>query len=1387
MDCNSKLNDKSDMRLLSIVLIIALLTVFAGCIGMKKDQIPPEMSYYFNYDDDGRLSGYVDAEGNSVRHTYDDNGQIIETSYKDKQIHYKYDALGDLVAVKDGEGFTDFQYDAFGRLMAAKYNHSPEREVKFEYDPWGNVEKVKILDSSEQVVQSVGYEYDLLSRLKSVEIPQGLIKYSYKPEENKIIREFPNGIKSTFIYSSQMLPISIKHEDKIGNLLTEYKYEYDSSRRVIRAIENFPEIGIQDNKYEWDNRGYLTGWTKPDGMKISYTYNAMGNRISKIDSTGTLQNNYDNFGRLTQTGNFKFEWDKTGKLTKQIEGKSITKIGYNGMGLPSVIKTPDMTIRYDWDVAGNMISKQQGDKITHILPNPLSSPGSDLAEFDKMGHMTTSYVYGNSLLGQQDANNNMQYFLEDGFRSIRQITSMNGKILGQRDYSPFGEPYAVKGDNVGDFYSSGVRFLPEIKKYFVGNRLYDSSSGRYLSHDTESGYSDRFDSSNENNYLMQLRDLTQLRLTLEEHPIEWAGEEGIKAIWRNAFRQNYANIGRQWGPLFEGGYGESGWRMGRSFGDVFFATFSFGNLVSNVVAANREQRLEVAGRGGLKLMGETFGGRFGPVGSLAGGYIGIFVGEGAAHVGRFYGTRMDRPYWWWSPMKWIPQKEYLQRLEEQGRPKTTVMPQKDSTYYIGDIRNNFYPLCFPFCDDGNGGGGGGAGVNPLPQTPFSNEKELGGIELSAKAIFIGDLGKITATVYDSDNGSVVLVGDGNISLPTLSQEDLRVALELALAGKDAKFSLDPADPKHPKGDWFKAVYIPEDILKGTKFGNDLFEADWLLKQYSFGVNVDENGETSKRVTKVGGFKDIFDLGFESFNVDKKETWNRFWIVNDKATLRKTDNAIYFDTIDMKVKTEEQHFTGKNLKDTGKKDPDALKFAEFFTAHYNEFAEESHSLERLKEMAKAVAMANWLVSSGIPIDMSWFSESQVKDEKFEEYMNELSKRPNFKISETDKGKKFVDLVHSLSENQEKRTETATRTMYLFGGVDLKVTPDYISDDGQTKRIREKVKEAIRENPGQTRFDFQDGKQKFKAVVLPITKSGRSLWEDSTGGILDADFTRNDEGKIQSFKFETIDNWIASADRTNNGGSELIITTPNKHTFHYLYDSEGYLHQLNVDGKKFADYQYNSQTRTTTIDYDRWKEQVAYDKDGRVQSYTRVPLEKGQQQSETIQFNYDQKGLLKEINYGELEKIKFEYKGDLLTSAKTPWGEFAYTYDSDNRFRTISESGNIANFQYDGNSLNKIVVNSQGQTADAIFVKGLLNEIHGFNGEYMKYEYNEERLLTNAVDSQGAKSVYHYDDKLRLQRIELPGGSAIEYVYGMVGKGENTKERLLKTIIYPVRSE
>jgi hypothetical protein len=198
-----------------------------------------------------------------------------------------------------------------------------------------------------------------------------------------------------------------------------------------------------------------------------------------------------------------------------------------------------------------------------------------------------------------------------------------------------------------------------------------------------------------------------------------------------------------------------------------------------------------------------------------------------------------------------------------------------------------------------------------PNSPLNDplkviEPQLGGVELAATGEFSGDLGTISGAVYDPDRQDLVLLGDEQTTGPSLRAEDLAIALRLVFSpdSQDPQFTLDPADPQNVRGEWLKAVYIPEQVLAGTAFGQAMFEADWLLKQYAFGVEIDSNGKVVERRTSVSGFKSEADLMYvEPGSGSGSESWARQWIVSDEMRLKQSGSSILFDAARMRVKAK----------------------------------------------------------------------------------------------------------------------------------------------------------------------------------------------------------------------------------------------------------------------------------------------------------------------------------------------------------------------------------------------------------------------------------------------------------------------------------------------------
>lgn len=1450
------------MSAITFLIIMAL----AGCFSRQETAL----SEQYEYDKEGQLICRTTPDGSKIKYKYNDQGLPVEINYPDNPVRYDYDANGNRIWMQNKNGKTEYKYDAFDRLVEVIFKYSPEKRINYEYDPWNRISAIKIWDAQNNSYQ-VKYEYNILGNLTSIDDGNGKIEYSYFPGKGEIVRHLPNGIRTVFSYLPVGELISLKHFDAQNGLLASYRYEYSPQGKISRVFEDTSE-GAKITRFEWDNRGYLKALQMPDGNNIRYEYDVMGNRISMKDLKGTITYSYDKFGRLTKAGEIKYEWDDNGNLAMEIERSSKTRFRYDTRNLPLLVKTPNETIHYKWDGDGNLISRGAGKDINYYLPNPLAPLGFTLAEFDSSGRLKSSFLYGDSLLGQRDSNGKMEYFLEDGSNSIRQIADVNGKIIKHQDFTPFAEPILVKGNAIPDFRMAGERFLPEIKESLIGNRLYDPSNGQYLSPDPASVYLERFDSFNRythgspdpssfmepkcnqtrKNYRVTSPE-AQIGLNLfrayRDTFIVWGIGQGYEWVAKQA-------LGELWGGV-----------LGKTMKGAVLRPFSFWTSLERkeLERARKGQAFGSPefwkdwGKSGMGMLGGAIGATINPYVSLGTAFLFRTAAEGwdiftyhsgiigwkawyqlVKHVGglgQFYGTRMDRPYWWWSPMKWIPQEQYLKRLEEQGRRQATVAAEADRKKYKDDQRKPLLeegqkkaldirtkkkrdesppppPGCPPFCcppicDDGGGPGGPGGGGPGGPGGPFdgrfdgpfkSIEAKLGGIKLDASAQFTGSLGNIAGAVYDPEKQVLVLVGDENISLPSMKPEDLAVALISVFGSdhvppQDPQFSLDPADPNNPRGKWLRAVYMPEQIIGGTEFGKALFEADWLLKQYSFGVFLDAEGKMHERKSSVAGFKSTAVLSYdEKDRGPQKEKWNRFWIVSEEMKLRQSGKCIYFDSARMRVKSKKQ-VPDQNSR-TGLSDVDseddlvAKKFAKEFTDLYDEIAKESPEFERVRQLAKAVAIAKWMKQEGIPFDTRWVNE----------YAN---KRVD-----------TVGRVTALSTQWEKSNQTPfqsgnqsgiltqIRKIHLFGGVDLTVKPKYVSDNGTAQGLQKAITANLRGKVIEPTFDVNYNGKSYHAVVLPVTHKGQEIWKnspittvngtkyqfnsrgdvaksiDSYGNI--SEYVWDANHKLNEFKITTNNGWTVLGSR-KNGYSEITITNPRQNKFLYRYTPSGYLNEVFVNGQRYASINYG--TGDTTINYGNYMERIRYDKAGHIKRYEVYPYRDGAPSGkpQAVDMNYDKDGNVTEIYIPDAEHMKLVYSNGNITTVSTSRGKVNYLYEAQaGRIAQINTTwGESTRYDYEGNNLTQIAYKNGDYHKDVIFKDNLLVEVKGDYGEITKYKYNANGFLEQVIDPRGAYGSYSYDNQNRLKTVGLPDGSSINFQYEWY-RSKDSKGPVLKRV-------
>lgn len=376
---------------------------------------------------------------------------------------------------------------------------------------------------------------------------------------------------------------------------------------------------------------------------------------------------------------------------------------------------------------------------------------------------------------------------------------------------------------------------------------------------------------------------------------------------------------------------------------------------------------------------------------------------------------------------------------------------------------------------GSPGCGSGAGIRSLPiapgqpgnAAPQDGKHPLGGIDLNIQSVTV-----------DSNSGTIaVLTENGSESDAPIAARDLAFALWLVYSGQHAAFSLDPADPKNPSGKWLKAVYYPES-LRATAAGEDLFLGDWLLKQYAFGIQVVGDQIVQRHTaTALKSIPQLMEATGPSTTRDKAAQWARMWIVVPRVNVRVTNGIARIVRVDMAVRARRQvpdpsSPTGLRDVDT---DDDSIEsqFAKQFSKLYTELGQtESPPLLRVRELAKAIAYAQWMKQQKIQVNMK-----EVVDLLNQQRVN------------------AVDRVSALSVDWRKQEEqrvpipsgvqvrTATRTIHIFGGVDLKVKPTF-TEERAAGTLRDAVLAKLTLARSNKHVVVEHDGHRYQAFVMPF---------------------------------------------------------------------------------------------------------------------------------------------------------------------------------------------------------------------------------------------------------------------------------------------------------------
>nr|WP_322712654.1 putative Ig domain-containing protein [Nostoc sp. ChiSLP03a]MDZ8213882.1 putative Ig domain-containing protein [Nostoc sp. ChiSLP03a] len=580
----------------------------------------------YTYDKVGQRITETDALNHATAYKYDDLGRLSKTEFQDKTyIINEYDALGRPIAMTDQNNKrTEYRYDVLGRLTGVK--NALQNSTQYGYNEVGNLIWMEDANDHRTI-----YEYDGVGRRTAVILPmtqradtaydavgnihtytdfnRNITTYSYDQMNWMTSKQFQDGSKVTYAYTSTGLQDVVTLTDASGQTTTTYDYEYDERDRLIQRTDNIAGVSrsigysydaasnrtsvttasstvnytfdvrnrldkvIKDRiviaDYDYDAVSNLERTTfangtseirqyddlnrlkylenrKSDTVLSSYIYtlDKAGNRTKVVEHNGrTVDYIYDDLYRLTQekitdtfNGNrvYGYTYDKVGNrqtrtenvsnvtnttnyeydandqlLNEKVNNVVTLSYGYDDNGSTLIKLDSQGTTSYIWNdekrlvqvtVNGTQVkyayndqgirvsSSTNGVETRYLLDEVQASP-QVLEEYGINDSIQISYVYGNDLISQIQAEQTTYYHV-DGLGSTTELTDAIGTVVSRYRYDAFGDKLSEMGNVNNKYLFAGEQFDPSLGDYYLRDRYYDTNSGRFIRRDIYEGSTD---------------------------------------------------------------------------------------------------------------------------------------------------------------------------------------------------------------------------------------------------------------------------------------------------------------------------------------------------------------------------------------------------------------------------------------------------------------------------------------------------------------------------------------------------------------------------------------------------------------------------------------------------------------------------------------------------------------------------------------------------------------------------------------------------------------------------------------------------------------------------------------------------------------------------------
>jgi RHS repeat-associated protein len=277
---------------------------------------------------------------------------------------------------------------------------------------------------------------------------------------------------------------------------------------------------------------------------IGYTYDDVGNRLTKTDAAAVTRSTYNDNDQLEMetTGGVTttYRYDFNGNTVSKVAPGATTTYAWDQEDRMVGSILPDgrnLTYRYDDD--GIRVSSSVNGISTNFLVDK-NQPYAQVLEEYTGNTLSRIYTYGDDLISQAIPGGAVSFYHYDGQMSTRRLTAGSGSNSGNTTdtytYDAFGVLLASTGSTPNNYLYTGEQLDANVGSYYLRARYYNQDAGRFFGIDplqrnrqanlylyTGDDPLDRIDPSGEDAFAIESLAMLTLMTAVVTTPVSAAG------------------------------------------------------------------------------------------------------------------------------------------------------------------------------------------------------------------------------------------------------------------------------------------------------------------------------------------------------------------------------------------------------------------------------------------------------------------------------------------------------------------------------------------------------------------------------------------------------------------------------------------------------------------------------------------------------------------------------------------------------------------------------------------------------------------------------------------------------------------------------------------------